>query len=100
LDIEKAVLIGLLPDLPLDRFRFVGNSSLKGARRTLLCGNYLNRACEISRAMTYLELSVYPGYMDEYMAAMFLPHTNMSDFPNVEKKIQSLQMRDGIDRRE
>jgi len=38
--------------------------------------------------MTYLELSVYPGYMDEYMAAMFLPHTNMSDFPNVEKKIQ------------
>ncbi len=90
LDIEKAVLIGLLPDLPLDRFRFVGNSSLKGARRTLLCGNYLNKALEISRAMTYLELSVYPGYMDEYMAAMFLPHTNMSDFPNVAKKIQTL----------
>jgi len=90
LDIEKAVLIGLLPDLPLDRFRFVGNSSLKGARRVLLCGNYRNKALTISRAMTYLELSVYPGYMDEYMAAMFLPHTNMSDFPNVAKKMQTV----------
>jgi hypothetical protein len=37
--------------------------------------------------------------MDEYMAAMFLPHTTMSGFPNVEKKIQSLQRRDRIDRR-
>ena len=87
LDIEKAILIGLLPDLPLDRFRFVGNSSLKGARRALLCASYLEKAREISRSMTYLELSVYPGYMDEYVAAMFLPHTNMSIFPTVRDRL-------------
>jgi len=51
LDIEKAVLIGLLPGLPVERFSFVGNASLRGARRTLLCGEYLNKTFEISRAM-------------------------------------------------
>lgn len=87
LDIEKAILIGLLPDLPLDRFRFVGNSSLKGSRRALLCGHYLQKARTIARSMTYLELSVYPTYMEEYVAAMFLPHTDLDAFPNVTRKM-------------
>ncbi len=87
LDIEKAILIGLLPDLPLERFRFVGNSSLKGARRVLLCREFLEKSRQISQAMTYLELSVYPGYMDEYIAAMFLPHTDMAKFPTVREKL-------------
>lgn len=89
LDIEKAVLIGLLPDVPLDRFRFVGNSSLKGARRALLCRHYLEKARAIARGMTYLELSVYPSYMEEYIAALFLPHTNLETFPTVTRRMRT-----------
>jgi len=92
LSIEKAILIGLLPDLPPDRFRFVGNSSLKGARRALLCRNYLNKSRAISNSMMNLELSVYPGYMDEYVAAMFLPHTNLLEFPSVERRLKEGQV--------
>jgi len=89
LDIEKAVLIGLLPDVSLDRFRFVGNSSLKGARRALLCRHYLEKARAIARGMTYLELSVYPSYMEEYIAALFLPHTNLETFPSVTRRMRT-----------
>jgi uncharacterized 2Fe-2S/4Fe-4S cluster protein (DUF4445 family) len=90
LDIEKAILIGLVPELPMERFRFVGNSSLKGSRRALLCRNYLKKATEIARSMTYLELSVYPKYMEEYIAALFLPHTDIEAFPNVKRKLNEL----------
>jgi uncharacterized 2Fe-2S/4Fe-4S cluster protein (DUF4445 family) len=88
LDIEKAILIGLLPDLPPERFRFVGNSSLKGARRALLCRYYLDKARTLSGSMTNLELSVYPGYMDEYVAALFLPHTDLASFPTVRERLR------------
>ncbi len=87
LDIEKAILIGLLPDVPLDRFQFVGNASLKGARRALLCRHYLEKARTVANSMTYVELSVYPTYMEEYIAAMFLPHTDVAAFPTVMKRL-------------
>jgi len=73
----------------LDRFRFVGNSSLKGARRALLCRHYLEKARAIARGMTYLELSVYPSYMEEYIAALFLPHTNLETFPSVTRRMRT-----------
>ena len=84
LDIEKAIKIGILPDLPRERFKFIGNSSLAGAREMLL--SYDAQICgdELARKITYLELSVDAGYMDQYMAALFFPHTDLDKFPTVK----------------
>ncbi len=83
LNIESAVQIGLLPDLPKDKFVFVGNSSLAGARQGLLSRQALSTLDEVSRNVTYFELSTDLEYMDEYMAALFFPHTDLNRFPSV-----------------
>ena len=83
LDIEQAVFIGLLPDIPRGRFRFLGNTSLAGARMLLLSEKARAEVMEIAEKMTYIELSVDNDFMDEFTAAMFLPHTNLEKFPSV-----------------
>ncbi len=83
LDIESAIAIGLLPDLERRKFLFIGNSSLAGARQVLLSEEAFAAVNEIARKMTYFELSVEPAYMDEYMAALFFPHTDLLKFPTV-----------------
>jgi uncharacterized 2Fe-2S/4Fe-4S cluster protein (DUF4445 family) len=85
IDIEKAIILGLLPDLPEDRFHFIGNSSIIGAYWVLLSKEMRLEAEEIARKMTYIELSVSRAFMDEYMSALFLPHTNMTEFPTVQE---------------
>jgi uncharacterized 2Fe-2S/4Fe-4S cluster protein (DUF4445 family) len=80
LDIDSAIKIGLLPELDRKRFVFIGNSALAGARQMLLSAEATKVAEEIARKITYFELSVDPGYMDEYMAALFFPHTDLSRF--------------------
>lgn len=82
LDITNAINIGLLPDLDIARFIFVGNSSLSGAREAILSREAKQKVGEIARKMTYFELSVEPKYMEEYMAALFFPHTDLTLFPN------------------
>jgi len=86
IDVANAVSIGLLPDLERSRFVFVGNSSLAGARQILLSYEAMKQANEIAKKITYFELSVQPGYMDEYMAALFFPHTDLNKFPSVSIK--------------
>ncbi|MCM8780409.1 MAG: ASKHA domain-containing protein [Candidatus Omnitrophica bacterium] len=83
LNIDNAIRIGLLPDLERDRFLFVGNSSLVGASAILLSCEAMKKANEVAKKMTYIELSVEPGYMDEYMAALFFPHTDLAKFPSI-----------------
>ncbi len=83
IDIENAISIGLLPDVPRDVYKFVGNSSLAGARMCLLSREAFLKAGEISKNITYLDLSSEPGYMDEYIAALFFPHTDSGRFPSV-----------------
>jgi uncharacterized 2Fe-2S/4Fe-4S cluster protein (DUF4445 family) len=84
IDIGNAIKMGLLPDLEQSRFKFIGNSALAGARGALLSYEAMRLANEIARKVTYFELSVEPGYMDEYMAALFFPHTDLSKFPRVK----------------
>jgi uncharacterized 2Fe-2S/4Fe-4S cluster protein (DUF4445 family) len=84
LDIPKAIGIGLLPDIDPGRVRFIGNSSLMGARMCLLSTHSLERAAQIAKNMTNVELSIYQPFMDEYVAAMFLPHTDKRLFPSVD----------------
>ncbi|MFZ7111200.1 MAG: ASKHA domain-containing protein [Desulfatiglandales bacterium] len=84
LNIAKAIAIGLLPDIPQEKIRFIGNSSLAGARWALVSEAAFEKCLSISRSMTNVELSNYQPYMDEYIAALFLPHTDRRLFPSVD----------------
>ncbi len=84
LNVDKAIMIGMLPDLPKEKFSFIGNTSIAGAYLCLLSAQMRQEAEEIARKMTYMELSVSRGFMDEYMSALFLPHTDFSLFPTVQ----------------
>jgi len=86
LDIDKAVTIGMLPDLPRETFTFIGNSSLSGARAVLLSYEAMKRTDELAGKMTYLELSTEAGFMDEYVSALFFPHTDATRFPSVRAR--------------
>jgi len=82
INMKNAVNIGMLPDVELEKYRYIGNSSLTGAYAMTVSTAAAEKCHEIAANMTYLELSTYPGYMDSFVAACFLPHTNASLFPN------------------
>ncbi len=85
LNIEKAIEIGLLPDLPWDRFRFLGNTAARGAYMALLRKDARDAIAAIARKMTYVELAADNAFTDQFMAALFLPHTDLNLFPSVQK---------------
>jgi len=85
INVEKAIEIGLLPDLPWDRFHFMGNTSVLGAYLALIDHKTRIRIAEIAARMTYIELSADNTFYDAFMSALFLPHTDMSQFPSVKK---------------
>ncbi len=84
INIEKAVQIGLLPDMPWEKFSFLGNTSIKGAYYTLLSSEERERIKDIANRMTYIELSADNTFYEAFTSALFLPHTDMSKFPTVE----------------
>ncbi len=84
LNIEKAITIGLLPDIARDKFKYFGNSSIAGAYMALLSDEYRKEAREISNSMTYIDFSSNSQFMDEYTSAQFLPHTDGNAFPSVK----------------
>jgi uncharacterized 2Fe-2S/4Fe-4S cluster protein (DUF4445 family) len=84
LNISKAIAIGLLPDMEEEKIRFIGNSSLTGARMALLSESAFEKCVNISKSMTNIDLSNYQPFMDEYVAALFLPHTDRKLFPSVK----------------
>jgi len=84
LNIENAIFIGLLPDTDRSVYEFVGNSSLAGARMALVSHKAYEKANEIYKNITYVDLSSEPNYMDEYIASLFFPHTDIGRFPSVQ----------------
>ena len=82
INMKNAVNIGMLPDVELEKFQYIGNSSLTGAYAMVVSDEANSKCAEVAANMTYLELSTYPGYMDSFVAACFLPHTDRSLFPN------------------
>ncbi|MCD6265418.1 MAG: DUF4445 domain-containing protein [Deltaproteobacteria bacterium] len=84
LNISKSISIGLLPDIDPKKIQFVGNSSLIGARMALLSKTAFEHTADIANMMTNIELSTYLPYMDEYIASLFLPHTDKKLFPSVD----------------
>jgi len=91
IDIEKSIIIGLLPDIPRDRFIFIGNGSLLGARLTSFSCDLLDDARRVANMMTNFELSVNVDFMNNYTASLFLPHPNAEDFPSVYQRLSKLQ---------
>lgn len=84
LNIRDAITIGMLPDIPIEKYRYVGNTSLKGAQMALTSSQAYEEVTNFARGMTYLELSVGNDFMDEFISASFLPHTDLHLFPSVE----------------
>ncbi|MBU0618292.1 MAG: DUF4445 domain-containing protein [Planctomycetes bacterium] len=87
LDLEKSITVGLLPDLPLERFTYLGNSAVAGAQRMLCRSAAREDVVRLADRMTYLELNADPAYMSEYTAALFLPHTDLDRFPTVRSRV-------------
>ncbi|MDK2586449.1 corrinoid activation/regeneration protein AcsV [Romboutsia sedimentorum] len=88
LNIENSILIGLLPDIEREKFAYIGNSSLVGSYLALISKDAKKKLQQIGNEMTYVELSVYPTYMDEFISACFLPHTNIEQFPTVKRLLE------------
>jgi uncharacterized 2Fe-2S/4Fe-4S cluster protein (DUF4445 family) len=85
LDVEKAITIGLFPDIDRNKFRYYGNSSIVVAYMALLSDDCRNEAREISNNMTYIDFSSNNQFMDEFTSALFLPHTDLNAFPSLKK---------------
>jgi len=88
INVERAIQIGLLPDIPWGKFYFLGNTSLAGAYNVLLSRQAQQEAEKIARKITYLELVADSMFMSEFTAASFLPHTNPDYFPSARSKPQ------------
>lgn len=83
INMKNAINIGMFPDVPLELYEYVGNSSLVGAYAMLYSTESERKVYEIAKNMTYIELSAIPSYMDEFVGACFLPHTDAVLFPSV-----------------
>lgn len=87
INMKNAVNIGMFPDVELEKFQYIGNSSLTGAYAMVMSDEAAAKTAEVATNMTYLELSTYPGYMDSFVAACFLPHTDARLFPHSVQEI-------------
>jgi len=87
-DLEKAMTIGLLPETDPEKVTFIGNGSLMGARMSSLTNRIRKDVVEVTKKMTNFELSETASYMDNYVAALFLPHTDIDHFPKLKQRLQ------------
>ncbi len=85
INMDNAINIGMFPDIGVEKYHYIGNSSLAGAYAMVLSEPAEEKVYELAKNMTYMELSTTPGYMDEFVASCFIPHTNSSLFPNVKQ---------------
>lgn len=88
INVEKAVQIGLLPDMPWEQFDFLGNTSVKGAYAALLDWRKREQITDIAKRMTYIELSADNSFYDAFTSALFLPHTDLHKFPSVAEALE------------
>ena len=87
IDPERAITIGMLPDIPLERFKGLGNAAGDGAVEALLDASVMDEAERICDQITYLEMNVRGDFMSQLTGALFLPHTDLSRFPSVAKRL-------------
>lgn len=83
IDPKSAIILGMIPDLPMETYKPVGNTSLEGAARVLLSASARAEINTIRDRVTYIELNVNQEFMNLFSAARFIPHTDGSLFPSV-----------------
>lgn len=88
-DLEKAMVIGLIPEMEPEKIIYLGNGSLLGAEMSSLTNRIRRDVVEVTKKMTNFELSETSSYMDKYMAALFLPHTDMNLFPKIKQRLEA-----------
>ena len=88
-DLEKAMVIGLLPEFDPDNITYIGNGSLMGAKMSALSNHIRLHVADVTKKMTNFELSETPSFMDHYIAALFLPHTDMEKFPKLQNRLKN-----------
>ena len=89
LNIRSAMLIGMLPDINTEKYHFLGNTSITGSYLSLLSEDRFNMSEKIADSITYIDLSVNMKFMERYIAGIFLPNTELKDFPTVESVFYS-----------
>ncbi len=89
LNISSCVTIGLLPEIPLERIHFIGNSSVAGAKLVALSREMFEEVHRLRDRVTYTELMVDPTYMQKFTSACFLPHTDLCRFPSVQARLEA-----------
>lgn len=87
----NAKVLGLLPDIPVEKMRFVGNTAVVGAKMMLLSQNFRKKADAISRKVRYLELAADPSFKVEFLKATFIPHKDLNRFPSVKSSLRGLR---------
>jgi uncharacterized 2Fe-2S/4Fe-4S cluster protein (DUF4445 family) len=93
---ENAIVIGLIPEVPVERITPIGNGAIEGANLVLLNRRKKKFLDEIARKIAYIELNAEPSFMDEYTGSCFLPHTDLSLFPTVEEMLGKCRLRRGV----
>jgi uncharacterized 2Fe-2S/4Fe-4S cluster protein (DUF4445 family) len=92
IDLSHAAVIGLLPELPHSRFKYIGNASLMGSYMICTSEEYKEKQINTSKRMTYVDLGTDPDYMNHYTAALFLPHTDLDLFPSVKSALRDMSI--------
>jgi len=90
IDLERAISIGLLPDIAREKFFYLGNGSLRGCQISLIDHERFREREQVRKLLTHMELSENAQFMNHYVAALFLPHTDMGLFPTVREKLAGL----------
>ncbi len=96
-DLEKAMIIGLLPEIDPDKVTFIGNGSLMGAKISSLTNRIRKDVVEVTRKMTNFELSETASFMNNYVASLFLPYTDISLFPKLKARLEARKKGEGFE---
>ena len=91
-DLEKAIAVGLLPEIDPEKITYIGNGSLLGCRMSSLTNRICRDVVDVMRKMTSFKLSETPSYMNNYVASLFLPHTNIDLFPTLKARMSSRKL--------
>ncbi len=92
---ENAILIGLVPEIPVERLKNIGNGAVAGANIALVDRKKRKKLDEIAKNIAYIELNAETSFMDEYTRSTFLPHTDLSLFPEVEQVLDRCRLARG-----
>ena len=95
LDKKNATIIGLIPEIEIERIKNIGNGAVTGANLALINRRERKTLDVIASRIAYIELNAETSFMDEYTSGTFLPHTDLTLFPMVQKLLEACRIRKG-----